>query len=257
MKPKRIILIGVLILICASAPCHAADNPPDPDTILEKSIHSAYYFGHDLTSDVVISTVDPGRKIPSELTFRLKRLNDEARGSYKIRLDFSGPPEMDAAKLVIWRRKDNEMYWFNLPQAQTPARLSTLQRRSSFIGSEFVFEDVAGRPFGADHCVFMNSTISGHYWLKCTPRDPDSVEFKYYLVWIRQDNFIPVKFEFYGNKDELLRLIEVWKIDQVGRYPTVTSVIVREPKTGRESAIKLSDVRYDTGLSARDFEVTE
>lgn len=104
-----------------------------------------------------------------------------------------------------------------------------------------------------DECQFMDVEVYDHYWLKCVPPVSENLEFKYYLAWVRKDNLVPVKFEYYDQNNQLIRLLEVLKIDKIQGYPTATRINVKELKYGGESIVQLSNIRYDVGLKESLF----
>lgn len=150
-------------------------------------------------------------------------------------------------------RQAEDERWVFLPDLDVVNRIEGLGKRLSFSGSHFVYEDITGRPDEADRCEFMSFDIADHYWIKCVPKNAKDLEFQYYLVWIRKDNFIPVKFEYYDDKGQLVRLLEVLLIQEIQGYPTVTRLHVKDLKGGGESHVEIEDVRYNVGLNEEIF----
>ena len=79
---------------------------------------------------------------------------------------------------------------------------------SSFVGSDFLYEDVSGRSIDLDTHEIVESENKDLYKIKNTPKEESGVDFKYYYVWIDKANFMPMKAEYYDEQDNLYRTVE-------------------------------------------------
>ena len=121
-----------------------------------------------------------------------------------------------------------------------------------FVGSHFVYEDVSGRGVNADEHELIGEE-EGLYKIKNIPKDADNVEFSYYFVWINKETFIPMKAEYYDDKDALIRTVEALELKNVQGYPTVARSKATDIVRGGETTIDFLNVEYDIGLTDNIF----
>ncbi len=143
-----------------------------------------------------------------------------------------------------------------MPSLDLVKRIAAGDKRTSFAGSDFLYEDISGRNPAEDRHE-LTATTDLHYILRNTPIDPESVEFEYYMAYIDKKTFLPMKMEFFKKNDRLYRAIESRKVagveaDENGRkvvYPTVTESVAKDLENGSRSEMIFSNIEYNVGLS--------
>ena len=89
--------------------------------------------------------------------------------------------------------------------------------------------------------------------IKNIPKDPSSVEFSYYNVWIDRDTFLPRKAEYYDKNGKLYRRVAATKVQIIQGYPTVIEAIASDIAAGSSTTNVFSNIKYDIGLKERNF----
>ena len=126
-------------------------------------------------------------------------------------------------------------------------RISAADKRTSFVGSHFYYEDVSGRHIDDDVHELVETT-DNYYVLKNTPKDPKSVEFAYFKMWIHKASFVVVKTEYYDQNDRAYRTYEARKVEDIDGFKTVTSARMTDHRTGGYTDMTYSKVEYNVGL---------
>jgi outer membrane lipoprotein-sorting protein len=139
-----------------------------------------------------------------------------------------------------------------LPALDLVKRIAATDKRTSFVGSDFFYEDVSGRSITEDTHELLETT-KNYYVLKNTPKHPESVEFSYFKMWIHRQTFIPVKTEYYNKQKEKYRVYEALKVDTIQGYPTVTKSRMKDLRTKGETVIEYSNVQYNIDLPDNIF----
>ena len=142
--------------------------------------------------------------------------------------------------------KDDDR-WLYMPAIDRVNRIAAGDKRTSFVGSDFLYEDVSGRSLDEDTHE-LTETTDTLFIVKNVPKNPDSVEFSYYTVAIDRKNYVPMKMEFYDKQGKLYRIIESQKVEVIQDFPTVTKSVVQDLKTGSKTEMEFSDVRYNIKL---------
>ncbi|HPY77223.1 MAG TPA: outer membrane lipoprotein-sorting protein, partial [Anaerohalosphaeraceae bacterium] len=109
--------------------------------------------------------------------------------------------------------KDDDR-WLYLPSLDLVNRIAASDKRTSFVGSDFLYEDVSGR--GLEEDTHELAEVTDEFFVvKNLPKDPASVEFKFFTVRIDRKTYLPVRMEFFDKADTLYRTIESLKVEPI------------------------------------------
>jgi hypothetical protein len=220
------------------------------DEIIEKANKASYYQGKDGSAHVKMKIIDSsGRK--RSRSFVILRKN--AKGlDQNFFVYFKRPSDVKKTTFLVHKhaKKDDDR-WLYLPSLDLVKRISAGDERTSFVGSNFYYEDVSGRNPNKDKHELVKTTK--YYVIKNTPIDKSKVEFAYYKAYIGKDNFIPEKIEYFNNKDKLYREYNALKIETVSGFPTVVKSVMKDIERNEKTEIKYSKVKYNIGVPERIF----
>jgi len=216
--------------------------------IVDKANKVAYYEGTDGMAQVnMVITDSQGRKRVRNFTILRRDVKDG--GEQKFYVYFYKPEDVRDMVYMVWKHigKDDDR-WLYLPALDLVRRIAATDKRSSFVGSHFVYEDVSGRGINEDTHELVGEE-DNCYKIKNVPKNKQYVEFEYYYVWIRKDNFMPIKAEYYGSNGKKYRVIEALKVENIQGYPTITEMKASNLNSGGNTVITYGKIRYDIGLS--------
>ena len=180
-------------------------------------------------------------------------MNVAEGGEQKFYVYFYKPTDVARMVYMVWKHPDrDDDRWLYLPALDLIRRIAASDKRSSFVGSHFVYEDVSGRSVKADTHELID-TIDGFYVINNVPKDTEGVAFASYKVWIRKDNFLPVKAEYYDATGKLLRSIEALGFEDIQGYPTVVKSVAKDQVRNGQTVMEFSNVHYDIDLSEDIF----
>ncbi|MDD5156052.1 MAG: outer membrane lipoprotein-sorting protein [Candidatus Omnitrophica bacterium] len=222
------------------------------DQIAAKASHMAYYQGKDGRSYVKMVITDAqGRMRERQMT--ILRFNISDNGEQKYYVYFHRPSDVKGMSYIVWKHlgKDDDR-WLYLPALDLVRRVAASDKRSSFAGTNFLYEDVSGRSVNLDNHELLSSDGDA-YILKNTPKDADQVEFSYYKVWVDKKNFIPVKAEYYDKEGRLYRIVEATQVKDIQGYPTIVKMTARDLNSGSSTVADFTDVSYDIGINDSIF----
>jgi hypothetical protein len=222
------------------------------DDIVKKANLAAYYQGDDGKAHVkMIITDNQGREREREFVI-LKKDKVEGGDQYYY-VYFSFPADVRKMSFMVWKHpgKDDDR-WLYLPALDLVKRIAASDKRSSFVGSDFLYEDVSGRGTEEDDHEFIEENDE-FYVLKNMPKNPGSVEFDFYKVWIDKTTFIPKKAEYYDKNGKLSRIVEALKIEDVGGYPTILKSKITNLDTGSSTVLDFTNVEYNLGFTENIF----
>ncbi len=223
------------------------------DEIVAKSNQAVRYAGTDGKSDVnmVITDAKGGQRIRK---FRILRLNTGG-GTQKFYVYFKAPADVRRQVFMVWKkvkRGQHDNRWLFLPALNLVKPIAPGDKRTSFVGSDFVYEDISGRALWEDKHELVKET-GRHYLIKNTPHNPRAVDFRAYTVTIDKKTFLPIKAEYTDKNGKLFRRIKVVKVKTIQGYPTVVKSRVDDLARGTHTISTCSNVEYNTGLKEKIF----
>ncbi|WP_317931016.1 outer membrane lipoprotein-sorting protein [Halioxenophilus sp. WMMB6] len=237
-------LTSVLALAHTSA---FAETDASVRDIVKKAELASYYAGDDGRTEARMLIVDAqGRKQTRQFT--ILRRDRADGGEQDLMVFFSRPADVrDTVFRVIKRTDADDDRWLYLPGLDLVKRISAGDKRTSFVGSNFFYEDVSGRNTELDDFQLVEETDS-LYRLGATPKDPSSVEFSRYVVEIDKTTFIPMQIEFFDSQDRLYRKVQALKVETIQGYPTVTYSRIEDLLNGGATEMQFRHIKYNLGL---------
>ncbi len=223
------------------------------DEIVEKANQAAYYSGDDGVADVkmVITDASGGERMRA---FRILRKNT-GEGTQKFYVYFKEPADVRRQIFMVWKEVEqgkDDSRWLFLPALNLVKPIAPGDKRTSFVGSDFVYEDVSGRALWEDTHELIEETDT-HYLIKNTPIKPGAVDFSEYTVWIDKQTFLPMKAEYLDKNGKLFRRVEATNVETIQGHPTVLESRVDDIARGGHTINTFSNIQYDTGLKEMIF----
>lgn len=223
------------------------------DEIVEKANQAAYYAGNDGRAEVEMNIIDKSGAVRTR-RFALLRMNT-ANGTQKFFVYFKEPADLYKQVFLVWKEVDegkDDSRWMWLPALNLKRSIAPGDKRTSFVGSDFVYEDVSGRNLKEDAHELAETTDT-QYVVKNTPKNPGAVEFSHYTVAIDKETFLPRRAEYYDKNGKLYRTVEATKVETIQGFPTVVESVVKDLNTGGSTVNKFTNIEYNIGLKEEIF----
>ena len=265
-KLKQLLILGSFTLALLSSAQEAAKNTVQEtddqketktltvDQIVSKANIAAYYPGKDGKAKVNMVITDKSGKVRKR-EFIILRRNPKEAGDQKFYVYFKAPADVRKMAYLVWKhvdeKKDDDR-WLWLPALNLKKRIAPGDKRTSFAGSDFFYEDVSGRSLKEDKHELIETTDT-QYKIKSTPVKADAVEFAYYYVWIDKDTFLSRKAEYFDSQNKKYRIVESVKVKTIGGFATVIEAKASDLESGSVTVNTFSGVKYDLGLKDKLF----
>jgi len=221
--------------------------------IAQKAEKASYYQGQDGRSFVSMTITDNQNRTRSrKLTILRKSMSDDGVGNQRFYVYFHGPSDVRDTTFLVWKYPDKtDDRWLYLPALDLVNRIAAEDERSSFVGSDYFYEDVSGRGANEDNHIIEDITDT-YYVLKSTPKTPDLVEFDHYISYIHKDSFIPVQVEYYADGEQY-RQYTANTVKTIDGFPTVTKSTMKDVENGGQTVLEYTQVKYNVGLQKDIF----
>lgn len=229
-----------------------ASELTNADSIVEKANLTSYYAANDGRSEARMLIKDAqGREQKRQFTI-LRRDRTEG-GEQDFLVVFSRPADVRNTVFLVAKKPGNDDdRWLYLPGLDLVKRISAGDKRTSFVGSHYFYEDVSGRGTEEDE-HHLRDTTDTHYVIENTPKDASSVEFSRYTAWINKATFLPEKIEYLDENGELYRRVEVLESEVIQGHVTVTKSKVSDLRSGGFTTLQFRFQKYDLGMEQDVF----
>jgi hypothetical protein len=256
---RRTITFVLLVLLVISAGPNsllAAESSPDPKDLAWESYRAAYFQGDDVKAKVTLDITNKQDQTRTrKLSLLRKDIDDKNQKYYSY---FHEPSRLREMVFLVWTHAgQSDDRWLYLPSIDVVQRITGSQKRNSFAGSDFTYEDMTGRYPENDTFEYVGSdTYEGKpvHVLKGTPKNPDLVEFSHYKVQIDRETKLPLEAVFYDPQGEPHRTLTLEETEKIDGYLTPVVQKAVNHQTGSTSVATMENVQYDIGLPERAFE---
>jgi len=224
----------------------------DADDIVARANLAAYYAGTDGRAEVRMIISDAkGRQQRRQFTVLRRDLEDG--GEQQFLVSFSQPSDVRGTAFLVDKHTDrDDDRWFYLPGLDLVKRIAASDKRSSFVGAHFYYEDVSGRRPTDDSHRLINTT-DAYYVVRHTPIKPSLVEFAHYTTWIDRKTYLPMKIEYTNASGKIYRIISVQSVEVIDGHATVTGSRVEDLQSGGQTDMQFRHIQYDIDIPASLF----
>lgn len=246
---KIFFVVSLFLLISFSQGLSFAKNELAINEIIAKSRLTFYYSGNDMRAKVLMELINKkGQKRIRELTM-LKKDYKEG-GEQKYFMYFHKPSDVKDTTFMVYKYPDkDDDRWLFIPAINLVKRIAANDKYSSFVGSDFTYEDVSGRKPEEDTHTLLRKEKLGEkscFVIESVPKEPS--EYTKRISWIDETNFLPLKEEFYDKQNELYRQFEAQEVKDINDILTITKRVMKNTKTGHHTEVTFLEVEYNLGI---------
>jgi len=143
--------------------------------------------------------------------------------------------------------------WLYMPAFGKPKKISLLAKSQAFTGTDFSYEDMATEPYSERFYPRLLEEREDAFVLELTPRGEKS---NYSKIVVTQDktNYYPIRMDFYDKGGKKFKE-STYRYEKIGKYWNAREVIMTNIKKQHSTKIRLTDVKFDQGLSDDLFTV--
>jgi outer membrane lipoprotein-sorting protein len=248
---KKTILRSLLVLSAALVPsvCIAMDATE----IVRRSLDATYYAGTDMRIKVTMQLVNPKGDI-REREMTMLRLNLPG-GEQRYYTYFHRPVDVKGTAFLVQKFPEKEDdRWIFVPAIKLVKRIASNDKRSSFVGSDFTYEDVSGREVADEtHVLLGEETVDNRtvYRIESKPTTP--IDYSRRVSLIDKERLLPLKEDYYDLRDRPSRVFSATKVENVANIWTITARTMKNLQTGYRTDVTYQDIHYNSGLEPDIF----
>ncbi|SJZ33615.1 outer membrane lipoprotein-sorting protein [Selenihalanaerobacter shriftii] len=184
----------------------------------------------------------------------------------KTVMEFKAPAAVKGTRfLQIENANRDDDKWIYLPALGRVRRISSSEGDSSFMGSDFTYDDMETREVAEDDHKLLRTEKLGKYEcyvVKSVPKDMEASQYAKRISWITKKHSIPVKIEMYSKQTgEVQKLLKVKQnIKKVNGIWTIFSTIMEDKETGHSTRLYIKRnksgnpyIEYNKRISSARF----
>lgn len=136
--------------------------------------------------------------------------------------------------------------WLCMPAFAKPKKISMLSRSQGFTGTDFSYEDMATSTYSDRFIPTVISSGKNDYVLELIPKSNKS---KYSKIILRVDKKgYAIWMKFYNGQGRMFKEAS-YTYEKIGKYWNAAEVIMKDLKKKHSTIIRMTDMKFDQGLS--------
>ncbi|MBF0565371.1 MAG: outer membrane lipoprotein-sorting protein [Nitrospirae bacterium] len=247
----RRLILGIAVVFLLSQSTSASASSLTADEVMKKSQAAFLYQGKDFRARVMMKLITKGGQERVREMAMMRKNYGESGGEQKYFIYFFQPADVKDMTFMVYKYpgKDADR-WLFIPAINMVRRIAAKDKYSSFVGSDFTYEDVSGRNLEDDtHSIVKDAQYNGKdcYVVKSTPKAAD-MEYSYKLSWIDKISFLPLKEEYFDTREELYKVFTADEIKDIKGFPTITKRTMKNLQSGHMTQAAYLQADYDIGM---------
>ncbi|MFQ5641200.1 MAG: outer membrane lipoprotein-sorting protein [bacterium] len=149
--------------------------------------------------------------------------------------------------------------WNYIPKINRDVKIPPSMMMQSWMGSDFTNDDLVKESSVVDdytHTLLGKEQLLGGevYVVELRPTPEAAVVWDKIIEWIRVDDYVPLKAEYYNERGELIRTMLFSEIKMMGgRTLPARFELIEEKKPGKKTVLIIEDVVFDKPIPKSVF----
>ncbi len=193
-------------------------------------------------------------------------MKDKGKDTWRIQF-FLSPVDVKNTGFLTYDyysgEKDDDQ-WIYLPELHKTKRIASSDKSSSFMGSDFSYADMNRRVLDEWKYKLIKESLVGEHkvWLIEAVPINETVADRYgytkSVVFVRQDNFFPIRAVHWVKDGKKIKYMEVKKLEQVDNIWVATETYMKttkNKKTLHRTILRQSDIKFNQQIESSMFTV--
>lgn len=197
----------------------------------------------------------------------INQFGNRKKGLVSTVFDFKSPAAVKGTRILQTENANkSDDKWIYLPSLKTTRRIANTEKKKSFVGSEFTYNDMTLREAEKDEHTFVNENASyssngktySVWIIKSLPVKDKNLDYNYRIQYIDKATYLPLLIEFYNKKDVKIKEAILESFATVSgatgkSYLLRKSQLMKNLETGKQSRATVENYTFDKPISDRYF----
>jgi len=175
----------------------------------------------------------------------------------KIVVHFTAPKDVAGTNLLmhVLPYKDDDR-WLYFPQEKIYRRIRARDKNSTFMGTDFTYDDLAEQEPEEENHVLLRIEPCGAttcYVVESTPKDLAEAGYGKKQSWIEKDHFLKVRIEYWDLGGRHLKTYTAEKPVEVGGAWLPTRLVMRTDHSAQNTIVERTGIKLNVGLQEELF----
>ncbi len=259
LSRRSVLVISASLLAATAVPAAEPSPPSEPVTaasIVRQMLNTdAWGLGEAEVSARAILRDERGSQRELSFSARSRR---HAPPLTKSLVRFRGPADLAGVGfLQIQKAEDDDDRYLFLPELGKARRIAGNTRGSAFMGTDFTYADLDRRDLREGSAVLKGQEELGKfpcYHIEITPQRADS-PYARLEVWVRSDNFVPLKTLMYNRAGVLLKTLVTLELRRIEGRWFLTRSRMTDHAARRTTELVLDQIQPKSDVPDDEFSV--
>ena len=248
-------LLAFLMGLSILAPSAAWSEPLTGEQVIEKIRTNPTPKSSAVKLKMILVDERGGKNDKKERSAVILAKDTSEGGASRLR--FESPADIKGVGLLVLARdKGTSDQWLYMPALKKTTRIAGAQKKGSFMGTDFTFEDLEPRDSSTGtHQLLREESLAGqNVWVvESKAKDPASSSYGRVVQWVRKDIAMPVQVEFYDKSDKLQKVLTTEGIEKIGAYWTARRTTMRDLIKKHSTVMEILEQKNDIEIPDTEF----
>lgn len=184
--------------------------------------------------------------IDKDKSEKIREAETLEKGTDKRLIRFLSPADQ---KGIGFLSLPDDVQYIYLPAFHKTRRIASSAKNTNFAGTDFSYDDLTTFEYSKDYNPKLLETTNDAYVLELIPKAGVKKDYSKMKMWIRKDNFYPMKSESYDKSGKLWKVMERRRIEKFGNYWFSKEMEMKDVKINHSTKMIVEKPEFDTGLS--------
>ncbi len=258
-------LLAILTLAIglSSQPPQAQAEELDIPLIMERNFIVSKVL--DSNSDATFTLINKSGQERVRKVFGTTKLEDNGIDSMRMTRFMSPPDVKGTVSLLIEHADRDDDIWVYLPELKKVRRLVSSNKKDSFLGTDFSYADVIGYKVEEWNYKLLKEDVLDAqpcYVVEATPKTEtvkSNTGYSKRISWIRKDNKMTVKAEFWDETGQMLKtstFTDIQLVDQKRDNWQAMRLETSNVQTGHRTIIRFENFKVNQQVKNEYFTVS-
>lgn len=163
---------------------------------------------------------------------------------------FLEPADVKGTKFLQISNGETQQFLY-LSSLKRTRRIAGAQKRTSFMGSEFTYEDLERKKVD-DYEHKLLREDENFYVVESVPKDKSKSQYSKAISYVRKSDYFVTKTELFDESGKLLKIIES-ESKNIDKYIIPVKTVVKNIQNGNETQMIVEDIKVDIKVDNRYF----
>ncbi len=147
----------------------------------------------------------------------------------------------------------DDIIYVYLPAYKKTRRIAAHIKNQKFVGTDFTYEDLEAKRYSEKWIPEVLKNQEEVYILELVPKPKVVSEYARVNLYVRKDDFFPIKSEFFNKKGEMIKRMEIPETRVIKEYIIPGSYVMQDLRSGNRTEMVMEEVIVDSGLGDEIF----